>query len=68
VAGSCEHGNEPSGSIKCGGFLGYLSVLLASQEGVSLIHTHWFIIDSFIRHVLCFVSICLHTYRARIYM
>jgi hypothetical protein len=22
VAGSCEHGNEPSGSIKCGEFLG----------------------------------------------
>jgi hypothetical protein len=21
VASSCEHGNEPSGSIKCGGFL-----------------------------------------------
>jgi hypothetical protein len=21
VAGSCEHGNEPSGSIKCGNFL-----------------------------------------------
>jgi hypothetical protein len=33
VAGSCEHGNEPSGSIKCGEFLDYLSVLLASQEG-----------------------------------
>jgi hypothetical protein len=29
--GSCEHGNEPSGSIKCGQFLDYLSVLLASQ-------------------------------------
>jgi hypothetical protein len=23
--GSCEHGNEPSVSIKCCGFLGYLS-------------------------------------------
>jgi hypothetical protein len=34
VAGSCEHGNEPSGSIKCGGFLDYLSLLLASQEGL----------------------------------
>jgi hypothetical protein len=34
VAGSCEHGNEPSGSIKCGEFLDYLSVLLASQEGL----------------------------------
>jgi hypothetical protein len=34
VAGSCEHGNEPSGSIKCGEFLDKLSVLLASQEGL----------------------------------
>jgi hypothetical protein len=32
VAGCCEHGDEPSGSIKCGEFLDYLSVLLASQE------------------------------------
>jgi hypothetical protein len=31
-------------------------------------HTHWFIIDSFIQHVLCFVFICLHSYRTRIYM
>jgi hypothetical protein len=30
VAGSCEHGNEPSNSIKFGEFLDYLSVLLAS--------------------------------------
>jgi hypothetical protein len=34
VAGSCEHGNEPSGSIKCGEILDKLSVLLASQEGL----------------------------------
>jgi hypothetical protein len=34
VAGSCEHGNGPSGSIKCGEFIDYLSVLLASQEGL----------------------------------
>jgi hypothetical protein len=27
-------GNEPSGSIKCGEFHDYLSVLLASQEGL----------------------------------
>jgi hypothetical protein len=32
VAGSCEHGNETSGSIKCGEFLDWLNVLLASQE------------------------------------
>jgi hypothetical protein len=23
---SCEHGNKPSGPLKCGEFLGYLSV------------------------------------------
>jgi hypothetical protein len=34
VAGSCEHGDEPSGSIKCGEFPDQLSVLLASQEGL----------------------------------
>jgi hypothetical protein len=31
VAGCCEHGNEPSGSIKYGEFLDQLSVLVASQ-------------------------------------
>jgi hypothetical protein len=31
MAGSCECGNEPSGSIKCGEFL---DDLLASQEGL----------------------------------
>jgi hypothetical protein len=34
VAGCCEYGDEPSGSIKCGEFLDWLSVLLASQEGL----------------------------------
>jgi hypothetical protein len=34
VAGSCEHGNEPSSSIKFGEFLDELSVLLVSQEGL----------------------------------
>jgi hypothetical protein len=33
VAGSFEHGNEPSGFVKFGGFLDYLSILFASQEG-----------------------------------
>jgi hypothetical protein len=32
VASSCEHCNEPLGSIKCGEFLDWLSVLLVSQE------------------------------------
>jgi len=31
VAGSCEQGNEPSVSIKCGEFF---DLLLASQEGL----------------------------------
>jgi hypothetical protein len=34
VESSCEHGDELSGSIKCGEFIDYLSVLLASQEGL----------------------------------
>jgi hypothetical protein len=34
VASSCEHSDEPLGSIKCGEFLDYLIVLLASQEGL----------------------------------
>jgi hypothetical protein len=32
VASSCEHGDEPSGSIKCGEFLDQLSLLSASKE------------------------------------
>jgi hypothetical protein len=34
VTSSCEHGNKPSISIKCGDSLDKLSVLLASQEGL----------------------------------
>jgi hypothetical protein len=34
VASSCEHGYKPSGSIKCGEFLDWLSVLVDSQEGL----------------------------------
>jgi hypothetical protein len=34
VAGGCECGNEPSGSIKCGEFLVFVD-LLSSQEGFS---------------------------------
>jgi hypothetical protein len=34
MADSCEHGNEPSGSIKVGKCLNYLSILSASQEGL----------------------------------
>jgi hypothetical protein len=32
VTGSCEHGNEPSISIKCGDFFLPAKELLASQE------------------------------------
>jgi hypothetical protein len=32
VAGPCEHGNEPSGSVKGGEYLDQLNAL-ASQEG-----------------------------------
>jgi hypothetical protein len=34
VVGPCEHGDEPSGSIECGEFLVYLSILVASREGL----------------------------------
>jgi hypothetical protein len=34
MAGSFEHDNEPSGSIKDGEFIDLLSVLSASQEGL----------------------------------
>jgi hypothetical protein len=34
VAGTCDCGNELSGSIKCGEFLDYLQKQLASQEGL----------------------------------
>jgi hypothetical protein len=34
VEGSCEHGNEPSGSIKCWKFLSSCKIG-ASQEGLS---------------------------------
>jgi hypothetical protein len=34
VADSCERGNEPSGSMKGGKVLDYLSMLLALQEGL----------------------------------
>ena len=34
MAGTCEHGNELSGSVKCEEFLDYLQNQLASQEGL----------------------------------
>jgi hypothetical protein len=34
VAGTCEYGNELSGSVKCGEFLDQLQNQLASQEGL----------------------------------
>jgi hypothetical protein len=38
-AGSCEHGNEPSSSIKDGEIFDNLRLLSASQEGLSFIRT-----------------------------
>jgi hypothetical protein len=35
VEGSCEHGNEPSGFIKCWEVLELAAQLAASQEGLS---------------------------------
>jgi hypothetical protein len=35
VEGSCEHGNEPSGSIKCWGNSLVAAQLVASQEGLN---------------------------------
>ena len=34
MAGACQCGNEPSGSIKCGEFLGLAANRLVSQEGL----------------------------------
>ena len=34
VAGTCEYGDESSGSVKCGEFLDQLQNRLASQEGL----------------------------------
>jgi hypothetical protein len=34
VAGTCECGNEPSGSVKCGEFLDIVGNRLYSQEGL----------------------------------
>jgi hypothetical protein len=36
VAGCCENGDEPLGSIKCGEFLDQLSILLASQDNTNV--------------------------------
>jgi hypothetical protein len=35
VEGSCEHGNEPSGSVKCWEFLEWLHNCAASQGALS---------------------------------
>ena len=37
MAGTCEYGDEPSGSIKCGEFFDWLQKKLASQEGLCCI-------------------------------
>jgi lysyl-tRNA synthetase class I len=33
---ACEHGNEPSGSIKCGEFLDLLKTVIVSKELCSI--------------------------------
>jgi hypothetical protein len=44
VAGSCEHDNEPSGSIKGGEILDLAELLLACQEEICSIEL---VLDSF---------------------
>jgi hypothetical protein len=66
MAGCCEHGNEPSVSIKCGEIFDWLSVLLASQEGlcsmalVSYIHNiiiHYYLLI----HPFLFLTLPFYT-------
>jgi hypothetical protein len=38
VEGSCEHGDEPSGSLKSLGISWMAAQLAASQEGLSSVH------------------------------
>ena len=38
MAGSCEHNNEPQGSIKCGEFLGWEGEGTISFSGRTLLH------------------------------
>jgi hypothetical protein len=59
VEGSCEHGNEPSGSIKFWEVVSVASQLVASQEGLSsmmmmMMHIHM----SFVQNKLGNVKIC----------
>jgi hypothetical protein len=46
VAGSCEHGNEPSGSINAGNSC-VAERLLASQEGLSSVELVMEVMDVF---------------------
>jgi hypothetical protein len=39
VEGSCEHGNEPSGSLKLLGISSIAAQLAASQEGLHSLHS-----------------------------
>jgi hypothetical protein len=60
VAGSYEHGTEPSGSIKCGEFLDQLSVLLAFQEGLCSMEIVNVLKGNISRHsIMDTVGICL---------
>jgi hypothetical protein len=55
VAGSCEHGNEPSGSIKGGKFLDWLSdyQLLKKDCSLELVRLPKQIVDLQIRIQIC---------------
>jgi hypothetical protein len=60
VAGSCEHGNEPSGSIKCREFLDWLSVLLAFQEGLCSMELKLWYVTCIIHKVHYILSVIPH--------
>jgi hypothetical protein len=63
VAGSCEHDNEPSCSIKCGEFLDCLSVLIASQEGLCFMEfsylVSWLTVDCSVAMIRTSASLCM---------
>jgi hypothetical protein len=44
VEGSCEHGIEPSGSIKCWEVLEGATQLAAPQEGLSSVSKYYYIL------------------------
>jgi hypothetical protein len=55
----CEHCDEPSGSIECGEYLDWLSVLVASQEGLCSMELLGYILW-YIWLPLCFKGLHVH--------